>query len=292
MPRRVVTCCAGHRSTDSRDSVRPVERFAGKGAVVTGAGSGIGAAIARALAGDGAAVALLDLDEARAKAVADDAGSSCVGISCDVADAAAVAAAFERVDRELPRLDVLVNNAGHAPPRRPEITDRSMANLQRVMAGEPPQPLEVVSTLADDEWDRMLRVHLSGTFFCAREAFRRMQGAGGGVVLNVASILGIAGSAAAPHYSAAKGGIIALTKSLALEGVNAGIRVNAIAPGWIDTPMTANALAPEVAAMLKMQIPMHRFGTAEEIAAAALHLCSDEASYTTGQIVGVNGGIL
>ena len=188
---------------------------------------------------------------------------------------------------------MLVNNAGHAPPRNEELTQRSLANMQRAMTGESPEPLQALSSLGLDEWDRMLRVHLFGTFYCAREAMTRMQGReSGGVILNMASILGIAGSAAAAHYAAAKGGIIAFTKSLAAEGATAGVRVNAIAPGWIDTPLTQNALAPEVAAMLRMQIPLHRFGTAEEVAALALHLCSDEASYTTGQVISPNGGLL
>lgn len=138
----------------------------------------------------------------------------------------------------------------------------------------------------------MLRVHLYGTFYCSREAMARMERSEtGGAIVNLASILGIAGSAAAPHYAAAKGGIIALTKSMAAEGAGVGIRVNAIAPGWIDTPMTQGTLVPEVEAMLRMQIPLHRFGTADEIAALALHLCADEASYTTGQVISANGGL-
>jgi 3-oxoacyl-[acyl-carrier protein] reductase len=269
-----------------------MSRFSGRSGVVTGAGSGIGAAIARALAAEGAVVALLDVDEQKAKAVATEAGSECLPLGCDVADADAVRSAFRVIDRELPGLDVVVNNAGYAPPRDPAVTARAQGNMQRAATGQLPQPLEALSSLSDEDWDRMLRVHLYGTFYCAREAFARMQHAGGGVIVNMASILGISGAAAAAHYSTAKGGIIALTKSLALEGATAGIRVNAIAPGWIETPMTQDVLDSEVATLLRVQIPLHRFGTAEEIAAAALHLCSDDASYTTGQVLSVNGGLL
>lgn len=269
-----------------------MHRYEGKRVVVTGAGSGIGAAIAMSMAAEGAAVAVIDLDAARARSVADKCGADSVALTCDVADAQAVASTFADIDSALGSVDVVVNNAGHAPERNEALTQRVLGNMQRAMTGESQEPLRSLSSLSDDDWDRLIRVHLYGTFYCAREAMTRMERVGdGGVILNMASILGIAGSAVAAHYAAAKGGIIAFTKSLAAEGAAAGIRVNAIAPGWIDTPMTQGALAPEVAGVLRMQIPLHRFGTADEIAALALHLCSDEAGYTTGQVVSVNGGL-
>ena len=260
--------------------------------VVTGGGSGIGAAIATGAAAEGGLVAVLDVDETAARAVADACGGNAIATRCNVADPDAVAAAFDAVDSRLGTVDVLVNNAGHAPARDPELSARAVENMQRAMAQQKPLPLEVLSALDPQEWDRMIRVHLYGTYYCAREAMKRMERGTGGVILNMASILGLAGSAGAPHYSAAKGGIIALTKSLALEGASAGVRVNAIAPGWIDTPMTQAVLTPELAAMMRAQIPMHRLGVAQEIAAVALHLCSDESSYTTGQVISVNGGLL
>jgi|SRR5947209_3507280 len=267
-------------------------RFNNRRVVVTGGGSGIGAAIAVAVAAEGGALALLDRDHEAAQAVADRCGGEALAVACDVADPDAVAAAFAQVDARFGGLDVLVNNAGHAPPPDPALTQRALENMQRAMTQQPPLPLRVLSALDLPAWDRMIRVHLYGTFFCAREAMSRMEQGEGGVILNMASILGLAGSAGAPHYSAAKGGIIALTKSLALEGAAAGVRVNAIAPGWIDTPMTQTVLAPELAAVLQAQIPMHRLGAAEEIAALALHLCAEESSYTTGQVISVNGGLL
>ena len=267
-------------------------RYEGSRVAVTGAGSGIGAAIAMGMAAEGAAVAVIDMDAGRARAIADKCGAGSVAFTCDVADAEAVASTFADIDGALGRLDVVVNNAGHAPARNEALTQRTLGNMQRAMTGETQQPLRSLTSLSNDDWDRMIRVHLYGTFFCAREAMTRMERDGaGGAILNMASILGIAGSAAAAHYAAAKGGIIAFTKSLATEGAAAGVRVNAIAPGWIDTPMTQGALAPEIAGVLRMQIPMHRFGTTDEIAALALHLCSDEAGYTTGQVISVNGGL-
>ena len=268
-----------------------MNRYAGKRVVVTGGASGIGAAITLGMAGEGARVAVLDLNDAAAQTVADKAGNDSVATRCDVSDPEEVAGAFAAVDEAFGGLDVLVSNAGIATTPDPDKVARMLSNMQRAMVGEAPEPMRSISSLDVDEWDRMLRVHLHGTFYCAREAMRRMEEAGGGVILNMSSILGIAGSGGSAHYSAAKGGIIALTKSMAQDGVTAGIRVNAIAPGWIDTPLTQNALAPELAALLRMQIPLHRFGTAEEIAALALHLCADEAGYTTGQIISPNGGL-
>ncbi len=269
-----------------------MQRYEGKRVVVTGGASGIGAAIALGMAAEGASVAVLDLDEAGAQVVADKAGGRSLAVRCDVADPADVARAFVAVDEALGGLDVLVNNAGHASPRDDSKTQRALGNLEKRMLGQPEEPLRGASSLELDDWDRMIRVHLSGTFFCAREGMRRMEQAGtGGAMLNMASILGIAGSGLAPHYSAAKGGIIALTKSLAQDGVAARIRVNAIAPGWIDTPLTQAALSAEMGGVLTMQIPMGRMGTVEEIAPLALHLCADEASYTTGQVISPNGGL-
>jgi NAD(P)-dependent dehydrogenase (short-subunit alcohol dehydrogenase family) len=268
-----------------------MDRYEGKCVAVTGAGSGIGAAVALAMAAEGAAVAVIDMDADRARAISDKCGDGCVALTCDVSDAQAVASTFAEIDSALGSIDVLVNNAGHAPARNEALTGRLLENMQRAMTGESQQPLQSLSSLSLDDWDRMLRVHLYGTFYCAREAMARMERGSGGVILNMSSILGIAGSAAAAHYAAAKGGIIAFTKSLASEGSAAGIRVNAIAPGWIDTPMTQGALTSETGAVLRMQIPMHRFGTPDEIAALALHLCSDEAGYTTGQVISVNGGL-
>src|SRR5438270_10314939 len=150
-------------------------RFNNRRVVVTGGGSGIGAAIAVAVAAEGGAVALLDRDDDAARAVADRCDGDALALACDVADADAVAAAFAEVDSRLGGVDVLVNNVGHAPPPDPALTQRALENMQRAMTQQPPLPLRVLSALDLQEWDHMIRVHLYGTFFCAREAMSRME---------------------------------------------------------------------------------------------------------------------
>jgi NAD(P)-dependent dehydrogenase (short-subunit alcohol dehydrogenase family) len=134
-------------------------------------------------------------------------------------------------------------------------------------------------------------VHVYGTFLCTREALRRMEDRRSGVILNIASVAGILGLPGAVDYTAAKGAIIAMTKSLSQEVVEAGIRVNAIAPGWIDTPLVTRTIDPQLLQVALTQVGMRRMGRPENVAALASHLCSDEAAYTTGQIVSPNGGI-
>jgi 3-oxoacyl-[acyl-carrier protein] reductase len=264
-------------------------RFDGSVVVVTGGGSGIGEAMCLAFAAEGARMAVLDLDAARADRVA-RASDGGVGIECDVGDAASVRSAFAAVDRALGAADVLVNNAGIAD-RREDVQERMLANVQAAAAGQPRQPLRALSTLEPELWHRMLRIHLDGTFYCCREALLRMEKRRRGVILNMGSVAGLAGLATAPHYSGAKGGIIALTRALAQDVAPAGIRVNAIAPGWTETPLTEAAVRPELAALITRQVPLGRWGRPEEIAALALHLASDEAAYTTGQVISPNGGI-
>ena len=185
---------------------------------------------------------------------------------------------------------MLVNNAGIARGSS-QVDPRSLAKLQDFYTGTPHASLRATSNLELAEFDRMLRVHVLGTFLCTREALRRMERRRSGVILNMASVAGILGLPGATDYAAAKGAIIAMTKSLAHEVVAAGIRVNAIAPGYIDTPQLARTVAPEVPALVLTRVGMRRVGRPDEVAALALHLCCDEASYTTGQIVSPNGGI-
>jgi 3-oxoacyl-[acyl-carrier protein] reductase len=183
-----------------------------------------------------------------------------------------------------------VNNAGIARGR-PEVQRRALANIQAAMTGGQVDSLRATSSVGLAEFDRMLRVHVYGAFLCTREALRRMENRRSGVILNISSVAGILGLPGSIDYTAAKGAIIAMTKSLSREVVTAGIRVNAIAPGWIDTPMVANETDPQLLRSTLAQVGMRRLGRPEEVAALALHLCSDEASYTTGQIVSPNGGI-
>ncbi len=267
-----------------------MERMQGRIAVVTGGASGIGRAISLAFAREGARVAVLDLRADAASAVAAEAGTDARGYGCDVADPAAVRQTFAAVAAELGAVDVLVNNAGIAV-RRQDVQDRAVANIEAMITGGEQVSLRATSTLDDETWDRTLRVHLYGTFHCSREALRVMEHRGSGVICNMSSVLGVWGSPAAPEYGAAKGGIAAFTKGLALEVLHAGIRVNAIAPGYVRTPMTQEQIDPRLTAMMVPGVLGGDMTEPETIAALAVHLCSDESAYTTGQVISPNGGL-
>lgn len=262
----------------------------GRIAVVTGGASGIGRAISIAFAREGATVAVLDLREQPASAVAAEAGGDARGYGCDVAASEAVRDTFNAVARDLGAVDVLVNNAGIAV-RRQEVQDRALANIEAMMTGGQAGSLRATSTLDDDTWDRTLRVHLYGTFHCSREVLKVMEPRGSGVICNMSSVLGVWGSPAAPEYGAAKGGIAAFTKGLAMEVLHAGIRVNAIAPGYVRTPMTQEQIDPRLTAMTVPAVLGGDMTEPDTIAALAVHLCSDESSYTTGQVISPNGGL-
>src|SRR5207248_5065639 len=262
----------------------------GRVAVVTGGGSGIGRAIARRFAAEGARVAVADLNRESAEHVAAEiqaAGGAALAAPTDVADSAQVDALFARVAREWGTVDVLSNNAGIgelSPPLRAQ-TEQA---FQAIMGGAR-RSLGVTSRMDDAEWRRMLDVHLFGTFACTRAALRIMEERGRGAIVNMASVAGLAGIPGSAHYGAAKAGIIGFTKSVAQEVGGANIRVNAIAPGLIDTPMTAD-IPPPLRQMVLLRTPLGRTGVPEDVAAVALFLVSDEASFVTGQVVSPNGG--
>jgi 3-oxoacyl-[acyl-carrier protein] reductase len=270
-----------------------MHRLAGKIALVTGAARGIGAAIARRFAEEGARLVVTDLDERSAAAVAREIGG--ISMACDVTDAARVAAVFARVREELGRLDVLVNNAGigGAESRTEEEMrarcERILARAEEIAAGGPVlHHDDSTLELTDEEWRKMLAVHLDGTFYCCREALRIMRDQGGGSIINLGSIMGTSGGGGAAHYCAAKAGVHGLTRALAREVVTRGIRVNAIAPGWIATDMTAPL--GDVRALIEAQTPMGRFGDVDDVAWCAVYLASDEAKFVTGQVLSPNGG--
>jgi len=267
-----------------------VQRLKGRIAVVTGAASGIGRAISLAFAREGARVAALDLRADGAGAVAGEAQGEALAYGCDVASPESVRETFDAVARDLGAVDVLVNNAGIAV-RRQEVQDRAAANIEAMLTGGERSSLRATSTLDDETWDRTIRVHLYGTFHCSREALKVMESRRSGVICNMSSVLGVWGSDAAPEYGAAKGGIAAFTKGLAMEVLHAGIRVNAIAPGFVRTPMTQEQIDPRLSAMFLPRVLGSDMTQPETIAALAVHLCSDESSYTTGQIISPNGGL-
>jgi 3-oxoacyl-[acyl-carrier protein] reductase len=265
-------------------------RFQGRVVVVTGGGSGLGEAMCQAFAREGGRVAAVDINEQAAKKVSDSCEGEAHPFACDVADSAQVRDTFDAVARELGPVAVLVNNAGIAR-RNQEVQERMLGELQALMEGGERQSLGSTSSMSDEEWDRMIRVHLYGSFYCTREALKTMEAERRGAILNISSVAALQGLPGSPDYSAAKGGIIGMTRSVAREVIGAGIRVNAIAPGWIRTPMVQEEVDPRLLPILLAQVPAGVMGEPDHIAALALHLCSDEASYTTGQVVSPNGGI-
>jgi 3-oxoacyl-[acyl-carrier protein] reductase len=265
-------------------------RFEGRVVVVTGGGSGLGEAMCQAFAREGGRVAALDINEQAARKVAEACAGGAKGYACDVADPEAVRETFASVDSDLGPVEVLVNNAGIAR-RDQEAQERMLAELEAAMTGGERHSLGATTRLSDEDWDRMIRVHLYGAFHCTREALRVMEPRGKGAIVNMSSVAALQGLPGSPDYSAAKGALIGFTKSVAREVIGAGIRVNAIAPGWIRTPMVMEEVDQRLLPTLIAQVPAGTMGEPDHIAALALHLCSDEASYTTGQVVSPNGGL-
>jgi 3-oxoacyl-[acyl-carrier protein] reductase len=212
----------------------------------------------------------------------------------DVRVRANVRAALADLAERLGGLDVLVNNAGingieNQPDRAEQFRGRMLAQAAEIGAGGPVRThLDFTVEETDASWRRMLAVHLDGTFYCSRAALRLMNAQGAGAIVNMGSIVGTSGVAGAAAYAAAKGGILGFTRALAREVVSRGIRVNAIAPGWIDTDMVT--FLGEARDLIAAQTPMGRFGDADDIAWAAVYLASDEAKFVTGQVLSPNGG--
>lgn len=243
----------------------------GKFAAITGAASprGLGKATARLFAEHGAKVAILDLDLDQAKAAAADLGDGHVGIACNVTDKAACDAAIAELVQLWGRVDILVNNAG--------IT----------------QPLKVMD-IAAENYDAVLDVNLRGTLYMSQAVIPSMRNHKYGSIVNLSSVSAQRGGGifGGPHYSAAKAGVLGLTKAMARELAPANVRVNAICPGFIATDITAGKLTPEMNETILAGIPMGRAGDASDVAGCALFLASDLSAYCTGTEVDVNGGSL
>jgi 3-oxoacyl-[acyl-carrier protein] reductase len=240
----------------------------GKTALVTGAAQGIGRDIALALATDGADVAICDVNLEAAEKTAGDIealGRKSLALKANVAAAADVTAMIDGVVEKFGRLDILVNNAG--------ITRDGL-----------------VLRMKDEDWDLVLSINLKGSFLCTKAALKYMSKQRAGTVINIASIVGAMGNAGQANYVASKAGLIGLTKTIAREYANRGITANAVAPGFIDTAMT-QALSENVRQELARQIPMGKLGTPEDVANAVRFLASPWASYITGQVIHVNGGM-
>jgi NAD(P)-dependent dehydrogenase (short-subunit alcohol dehydrogenase family) len=241
-------------------------------AVVTGGASGIGLGVARRFAADGHRVALFDLDAAAldaAKAELEAAGAKVLAVEVDVADRASVAAGVDRVRTDLGPVEIMVTSAGI-------------------------EAFTLTLDITADLWDRIIGVNLTGTFTCVQAALPDMLAAGWGRIVTISSSSAQSGAPNMAHYVASKGGVIALTKALAVDLARNGITANTIAPSLVDTPMVREAEAagdfPGVDLVAPM-IPLGRAGTPDDIAAACSFLCSDDGSYITGQLLGVNGGM-
>jgi 3-oxoacyl-[acyl-carrier protein] reductase len=265
--------------------------LAGQVAFVTGGGSGLGAAFVRRLAADGATVVVNDLSADAAAAVAIEVNGDTAVF--DVCDAAAFDAEVDKAVERHGRLDILINNAGIAPPPDPARTARSIENQMKRMEGKIDDmvPPDTTVGLSDTDWDRMIRVHLYGAFYGTRAALRHMTPARSGSIVNISSVLGLRPLAGAVHYATAKAGIIALTKSVGQEVAPFGVRVNAVCPGWVDTPLLA-PMDPMMMAGIVMQIPRGRMATAEELAELVRFLSGPESSYCNGDVFAASGGFV
>lgn len=248
-------------------------RLDAKTCVVTGAGGGIGRACARRLAGEGSRVACADIDEATAHEVAAEitaAGGEAEAFAVDVTDEESVAALYAAAERRFANIHVLVNNAGVLLPGDASVIDTDLA-----------------------VWGRVLDINLSGVFLCCKHGIPRLLDSGGGSVVNMASISGLVGSATSQiGYAASKGGVIAMTRDIAVEFARRGIRANAVCPGPVETPLALQLYGDEAAwRRRQVHMPTGRLGTTAEIAEVVLFLASDESSFVTGSSLVVDGGI-
>jgi 3-oxoacyl-[acyl-carrier protein] reductase len=246
----------------------PSLTFSGKVALVTGASQGIGEAIALELAREGLSLALVDVQRDKLEIVAGkirETGSAAAAYTADVSRLDEVSAVVEAVVKDLSSLDYLVNNAG--------ITRDNLLMRMR-----------------EEEWDAVISVNLKGVFNFSRAAVRRMIAARFGRIVNISSVVGVMGNAGQANYSASKAGVIGLTKSLAREVAGRGVTANCVAPGYITTAMTERLPDAVKTSFLEM-IPMKRMGAPNDVAQAVKFLLSDQASYITGQVIHVNGGM-
>lgn len=245
-----------------------MKKLENKIAVITGAGRNIGRSIALAFAAEGAKIVVVDVNDNDGRNVVNEIktfGTEAVYINCDISNSASVDDMFKNVHEKFGRIDILINNAG--------ITRDTL-----------------IVRMNDDDWDKVISINLTGTFFCCRAAAKLMIVQKSGKIVNISSIVGLMGNAGQVNYSSSKAGVIGLTKSLARELASRNITVNAIAPGFVESDMTAK-LNNEQRKKLTDQIPLKRTANPEEIANAVKFLVSSDADYITGQVISVDGGM-
>ena len=269
-------------------------RLNGKIAVITGGAKGLGRSIAEKFYEEGCEIIICDVLSPEAQKVAKNLKGK--SFELDVSDSKQVSSIFNDINNLYDKIDILINNAGiNGFENRPDIIEERI-NINKAQIREYSENktinthFDVTVNMSDFDWFKMINTHLSGTFFCTREALKIMNKSNSGSIINMGSVLGTTGGPSSPHYSAAKGGILAYTRALARELASRNIRVNAIAPGYIDTDMTNNL--GYVKDIVKSQTPMKKFGVAEDIAWAAVYLASDEAKFMTGQTISPNGGFV
>jgi 3-oxoacyl-[acyl-carrier protein] reductase len=278
-------------------------KFRNRVVLVTGGSQGLGKGMAAAFLAEGAKVVVngrnaerlaqcvTDLRE-RLDPLAAAAGAEVLGLVGDIADSTAVGQLFEQLLAKFGTLDVLVNNAAITPT-----DERARAEHMALMTTPiAKHSLHVTSQLSDEDWLRMINTNLNGLFYCTRAALQIMEPRGYGKIVNIASIAGISGlSCHSPHYSASKGGMVAFTRSVALEVIGGGINVNCIAAGAVSNDNWNNLLArggEALQSQVTQAIPAGRAGTINEYASLALYLASDDAAYLVGQVISPNGGVV
>ncbi len=243
-------------------------RLKGKNALITGAAQGIGKSIALGMAGEGANIAIADVNLQSAENCSKEVAASgvkSIAIKLDVSRQDSVSDAFSTFTKEFGALDILVNNAG--------ITRDTL-----------------LLRMKEDDWDAVLNINLKGSFLCSKEAVRIMARQRSGKIISISSVVAFTGNPGQANYSSSKAGLIGLTKTIAREYAGRGIRANAVAPGFIRTPMT-DILSEEIRSEMKRAIPAGEFGTPEDVSNAVIFLASKEADYITGQVIHVNGGM-
>ena len=271
-----------------------MDRLKNKIAVITGGAKGLGASIAHHFFNEGAKVILCDVNIDQATIKANELGGKAYYL--DVSDSQNVQNVFSNIKSEFNQLDILVNNAGiNGFENRQDLLDERMKvnnqqNKEFAETGKIDSHFDVTVNMSDDDWHKMISVHLNGTFFCTREALKIMNNQERASIINMGSVLGTTGGPSSPHYSAAKAAILGFTRATARELASRNIRVNAIAPGYIDTDMT-NSLG-DVKKLVKSSTPMKKFGETDDIAWAAVYLASEEAKFVTGQTLSPNGGFV